>query len=402
MFFWTTVVVAMLGGCAGESSNIPGGSSSEGEEQEKPAATEPSKLETRMKPPGTAAATEADVKDPEEESLSVRDAVGQMFVVGMSGTEPDYYIEKMVRQRNVGSVLLFGYNMRSLAQTRALVSSLQRLSLETEPAIPLLVAVDQEGGEVASVPWIPAQPPASALGDRGDSREVHDVYESIGRGLRAAGINTDFAPVVDTGSGAAIGSRSFGSDPGLVSRMGTAAVKGLQDAGVVSAAKHFPNHGPATADSHLTLPVVGHDLDTVQSLDLPPFRAAAAAGVPMVMVGHLVYPAIDPERPASLSPAAIRLLREDVGFDGVVVTDDLNMRGASGGPSGVPGAAVAAVRAGADLMIVSGTPQELADAYEAVVAAVESGAISRQRIDDSVERITQIKESYPLYEADAP
>ena len=220
--------------------------------------------------------------------------------------------------------------------------------------------------------------------------------------MREAGINTDFAPVVDTGAGAAIGTRSFGPDPALVARMGTAAVAGLEDAGVVSSAKHFPNHGPATADSHTALPVVEHDLETIEQFDLPPFRAAAGAGVPMVMVGHLVYPAIDPERPASLSPAAIRLLREEVGFNGVIITDDLNMRGASGGPAGVPGAAVEAVKAGADVMIVSGTPQEQADAYEAVVAAVESGEIPWERIYASVERILDVKKSYSLYEREAP
>ena len=355
-------------------------------------------------PPDTGAVVETVVEQSQEESLSVRDAVGQMFVVGMSGTEPDYYVERMIRERNIGGILLFGYNMQSLPQTRSLVQSLQQISLETDPAMPLFVAVDQEGGEVASVPWVSPQPPASALGEGGDPQQVHDVYESMGRGLREAGINTNFAPVVDVGAGTAIGSRSFGDDPGLVSRMGVAAIEGLRDAGVVASAKHFPNHGPATADSHLALPVVGHDPDTVERFDLPPFRAAAGVGVPMVMVGHLVYPAIDPERPASLSPAAIRLLRESVGFDGVVVTDDLNMQGASGHRSagGVPGAAVAAVEAGADLLIVSGPPQEQADAHEAVVAAVESGALPRERIHDSVERITKVKESYPLYGANAP
>ena len=379
-------VLAALAGCTGEG----------GEGAEKPATTE-----TPEAGAGDTAG-KTSVNRPEEERLSVRDAVGQMFVVGMSGTEPDYYIEKMIRERNIGGVLLFGYNLQSLSQTRSLVGSLQQLSLETEPAIPMFVAVDQEGGEVASVPWIAPQPPASVLGERGDLREVHDVYESMGRGLREAGINTDFAPVVDTGAGAAIGTRSFGPDPALVARMGTAAVAGLEDAGVVSSAKHFPNHGPATADSHTALPVVEHDLETIEQFDLPPFRAAAGAGVPMVMVGHLVYPAIDPERPASLSPAAIRLLREEVGFNGVIITDDLNMRGASGGPAGVPGAAVEAVKAGADVMIVSGTPQEQADAYEAVVAAVESGEIPWERIYASVERILDVKKSYSLYEREAP
>jgi beta-N-acetylhexosaminidase len=321
--------------------------------------------------------------------------VGQMFVVSVGGTEPDYYIEKMVRERNIGGVILFGYNMKSEGQVKALTGSLQKLSMKTEPAVPLFVAVDHEGGDIASAPWVAPEPAAAEVGRRGDPDEAHDVAAGIGRQLLRAGVNTDFAPVVDTGFGAAIGNRSYGEDPELVARMGVAAVDGFEEAGVISAAKHFPNHGAATSDSHVSLPVVDHDKKTVESYDLPPFRAAIEAGVPMVMVGHLVYPAIDPGRPASLSKDAISMLREDLGFRGVVVTDDLAMAGASGG--GPPaGAAVEAVGAGADLLIISSPPQEQADAYNAVVAAVKSGELSRIQIRESVGRILEIKGKYNL------
>ncbi len=333
------------------------------------------------------------------ERMNLREMVGQMFVVSVGGTKPDYYIEKMVRERNIGGVLLFGYNMKSEAQTRRLVSSLQELSLETEPAVPLFVAVDQEGGEVAHAPWVTPQPAAAEIGARGNPREARAAAEMMGRQLRRAGVNMDLAPVVDTGFGAAIGSRSFGENPELVARMGAASVEGFEKADVVSAAKHFPNHGPAATDSHEGLPVVRHDMVTIRSRDLPPFRAAIEAGVPMVMMGHLVYPAIDPERPASLSPEAYRLLREDLGFDGVVVTDDLAMAGATGG--GTPArAAVRAVKAGADLLIVSSPPPRQAAAYDAVVAAVKAGEIPRALIRASVERVMEVKKEYPLYRAE--
>ena len=328
--------------------------------------------------------------------MSVRDMVGQMFVVGMAGTEPDYYIEKMVQERNVGGVLLFGYNMESKGQTRALTESLQELALATEPSTPLFVAVDHEGGEVSHAPWVTYQPSAAELGGRGDKREVRGSYERIGLELRQAGVNTDLAPVVDTGYGSAIGSRSFGDDPETVSRLGAAAVDGFQDAGVVSSAKHFPNHGVAVSDSHTSLPVVDHDLQTIESYDLPPFRAAVQAGVPMVMVGHLLYPAIDPDLPVSLSPKAIGLLRENLGFEGVVVTDDLAMAGASGGGSPAQ-AVVAAVEAGADLLLISSPPQQQADAYEAVVEAVERGEIPREQIENSFRRIEKVKDGYSMY-----
>lgn len=327
------------------------------------------------------------------EEMGVGDMVGQMFVVSVGGTEPDYYIEKMVRERNIGGVILFGHNMRSEGQVRALTASLQRMSMRTEPAVPLLVAVDQEGGEIASAPWVAPQPAAAEVGRGGDPAEARAVAGEIGRDLLRAGVNTNFAPVVDTGFGAAIGDRSYGDDPELVSRMGAAAVGGYEEAGIASAAKHFPNHGPAVADSHRELPVVDHDMETLRSQDLPPFRAAVEAGVPMVMAGHLLYPAVDAERPASLSPRWMGLLREEIGFDGVIVTDDLAMAGASGG--GTPErAAVEAVKAGADLLIVSSPPQQQADAYDAVVAAVESGEIPEERVRNSVRRLVEVKETY--------
>jgi beta-N-acetylhexosaminidase len=332
------------------------------------------------------------------EEMSVRELVGQMFVISVGGTEPDYYIEKMIRERNIGGVLLFAHNMESEAQTRSLTGALQELSIQTEPSIPLFVAVDHEGGKVSKAPWVSRQPAPARVGARGDPAEAREIARQIGGELLRAGVNTDLAPVVDTGFGAAIGSRSYGEDPQLVARMGAAAVEGFESASVVSAAKHFPNHGPATADSHVDLPVVDHDLRTVRSYDLPPFEAAIGAGVPMVMVGHLVYPAIDPDRPASLSPKAVRMLREEVGFDGVVVTDDLAMAGVSGDAPPAR-AAVAAVEAGADLLLISSLPQEQADAYDAVVEAVESGELPREQVQASVERVLAVKERYSLSEA---
>src|SRR5215204_3973719 len=365
-------LVFMLAGCAGASGS---GSSDGGQDQ---------------------ASSKAHAAGENKEAsmvseMGVRDMVGQMFVISVGGTEPDYYIEKMVRERNIGGVILFGYNMKSEQQVKSLTGSLQKLSMETEPAIPLFVAVDQEGGDVASAPWVAPEPAAAEVGSQGDPDEARSIAARMGRQLMWAGVNTDFAPVVDTGFGAAIGNRSFGEDPELVARMGTAAVEGFEEASVISAAKHFPNHGPATSDPHVSLPVIRHDAKTLQSYDLPPFEAAVEAGVPMVMVGHLVYPATDTPNPASLRRDAISLLGRDLGFDGVVVTDDLAMAGAKGG--GTP--AEAAVEAGADLLVIS-SPEQQADAYDSVVAAVESGQIPRSRIEKSVGRLLTVKERYRL------
>lgn len=329
-------------------------------------------------------------------SMDVSELVGQMFVVSVQGTRSDYYIEKMIRERNIGGAILFEYNMKSKGQVKSFASSMQDLSMKTDPAIPMFVSVDYEGGEIAGAPWVSPEPAAAEVGATGDPPQARATSERIGTQLLDAGVNTDFAPVVDTGFGAAIGSRAYGEDPALVSRMGVASSKGFEDAGVVYSAKHFPNHGPARTDSHESLPVIDHDLQTVKSYDLPPFEAAIDAGVPMVMVGHLVYPAIDPENPASLSPKAYSMLRDDLGFRGVAVTDDLAMDGANGG--GPPAdAAVKAVEAGADLMIISSPPEEQAAAYDAVLAAVESGEIPEERVRQSVERILSVKKEYGLY-----
>jgi beta-N-acetylhexosaminidase len=370
------VVLAALAGCAGASGQGPDDKPETGN----PPADEAGK--TREKPAGV-------------EQMSLDELVGQVFMISMGGTEPDYYVNKMIRERNIGGVLLFGHNMKSEAQTRTLTQSLQELSTRTEPSIPLFVAVDHEGGGISRAPWVAPQPAAAQVGARGDPGEARAVAEEMGRQLLRAGVNTDLAPVVDTGFGTAIGERSFGEDPELVAEMGAAAVEGFEAAGVVSTAKHFPNHGPATSDPHKSQPVVNHDLATLRSYDLPPFEAAIAAGVPMVMVGHLVYPAIDPERPASLSPEAIGMLRGELGFDGVVVTDDLAMTGATGGAPPAR-AAVEAVKAGADVLIISSLPQQQADAYDAVLEAVESGEIPRERIEAAVERILMVKEEYSL------
>ncbi|HZF57352.1 MAG TPA: glycoside hydrolase family 3 N-terminal domain-containing protein [Rubrobacter sp.] len=375
-FLLLIVLVAVLAGCAGASEKGPS-------ERRQDGAVH------RERDAGK------DEEGPALEEMSPREMVGQMFVISVGGTQPDYYVEKMVREQNIGGVILFGHNMRSEAQVESFAGKLQELSMETEPAVPLFVAVDQEGGDIASAPWMLPQPSAAEIGRRGDPAEARAVAEEIGAQLVRAGVNTDFAPVVDTGFGAAIGNRSYGENPELVARMGAAAVEGFESSGVVSAAKHFPNHGPATSDSHVGVPVIEHDAATLRSYDLPPFRAAVRAGVPMVMVGHLIYPAIDPEKPASLSADAISMLREEIGFDGVVVTDDLAMAGASGG--GPPArAAVEAVAAGADLLIVSSPPQEQAEAYEAVVAAVESREIPRERIRESVGRVLRVKDRYDL------
>jgi beta-N-acetylhexosaminidase len=259
--------------------------------------------------------------------------------------------------------------------------------------------VDEEGGNVTRAPWIPSRPAAAVVGRSGNPDWAYHIAYGVGQKLKAAGINTNLAPVVDTGFGAAIGDRSFGTDPKLVSRMGSAAIKGFEAAGIASTAKHFPNHGAAKENSHAGSPIIEHDMSTIEAQDLPPFKAAIDTGVPIVMVGHLVYPAIDPTLPASLSPRAIRVLRQDLGFKGVVVSDALTMEGATRG-GGVAQAGVEAVGAREDILLLPAEPQAQLRAYAAVEQAVTSGQMSRAQINQSVERILQLKEKYQMIPGD--
>src|SRR5215211_6368982 len=237
------IVLGLIAGCSVPDREASYGSI--GSEPEQSTAKESATKESATNEPEQSTSRKVS-------QLSLEEAVGQMFVVGVGGTEPDYY------------------NMQSKERTQAMVSELQKLSIKTSLCIPLIVAVDQEGGRVSSAPWVTYHPPAAAVGHSGDPARAQRIAEEIGRQLDAVGVNTDLAPVVDTGFGAAIGDRSFGTDPHLVSKMGAAAVRGFEAAGIISTAKHFPNHGAAKVDSHTGLPVVDHDMQTVLSYDLPP------------------------------------------------------------------------------------------------------------------------------------
>jgi len=252
---------------------------------------------------------------------------GQLLHVGLPGVEvPDALAGRLAEGR-IGGVVLFSRNAPDVGRLRALCRELHALA---PPDAPLLVSVDQEGGRVQRLrapftEW----PPMRRLGDRDDPEATGAVAAALGRELREAGIDLDFAPVVDVAtepSNPVIGDRSFGETADRVMRHAARFVAGLQGAGVLACAKHFPGHGDTTVDSHLALPVVPHDRTRLSQIELPPFRAAIEAGVACVMTSHVLFPALDPVLPATLSRRVLGILREELGFDGVVVSDDLDMR----------------------------------------------------------------------------
>jgi len=294
--------------------------------------------------------------------------------------------------RGLAGVTLFAPNMA------AGPAALGKLTRELRAAAPdLLIAADEEGGDVTRV-WYDTGSPYpgnAALGAVDDTELTREVHAAIGADLAALGINLDLAPCLDVlaaPNNPVIGTRSFGADPQLVARHAAAAVRGLQSAGVAACAKHFPGHGATLLDSHDELAVVPDGLAVVTERDLPPFSAAVAAGVFAVMPGHLRVADLTGELPASLSPAAIALLRDSLGFGGVVVSDALEMRAVSH-PFGIPGAAVRAVAAGSDLLCLGRDVPE--DGYLAVRAAlrdaVRAGELPAARLEEAAARVAALR-----------
>jgi beta-N-acetylhexosaminidase len=302
------------------------------------------------------------------------------------GTTAPAWIRQAL-ERGLAGVTLFGPNV--VGDTASLTQAL-RSSAAIEPVI----AIDEEGGDVTRVAYAAGSPyPGNAaLGVADDVALTRQVYAAIGGDLARLGINTDLAPCADVlapGGSSVVGTRSFGSDPHLVARHVTAAVAGLQGAGVAACAKHFPGHGSTAADSHLTLATVSGTLAEVRARDLPPFAAAIAAGTLAVMPGHLRVPELTGELPASMSAAAVTgLLREELGFDGVVISDALEMKAASA-VHGIPAAAVLSVTAGVDLVCLGRDTDEAM--YQAVraalVEAVASGALPGVRLEEAASRV---------------
>ena len=288
-----------------------------------------------------------------------------ILIPPFTGTTPPPWILQAL-ERGLAGVTLFGPNV--VGDTAALSAAL-RSAAAVEPVI----AIDEEGGDVTRVAYAEGSPyPGNAaLGVADDVALTRDVYAAIGGDLARLGININLAPCADVlvpGGSAVVGTRSFGSDPNLVARHVTAAVAGLQGAGVAACAKHFPGHGSTAADSHLALATVCGTMADLRVRDLPPFAAAIAGGTAAVMPGHLRVPELTGELPATLSAAAITgLLRGELGFDGTVICDALEMKAASG-TSGIPEAAVLAVMAGVDLLCLGRDTDEAM--YHAVRAAL--------------------------------
>ncbi|WP_027088111.1 beta-N-acetylhexosaminidase [Cohnella panacarvi] len=331
------------------------------------------------------------------DQLSLKEKIGQLFMCGFEGAEPSAEIEALVTEYGIGGIIYFRRNLRDAKQVEALSSKLQELS-----ATPLFIAIDQEGGMVVRLEdGVTVMPGAMAQGAANDPDLTREAAKLSGAELRGIGINMNFAPCLDVNNNPlnpVIGVRSYGENPALAARMGIAAIKGYGEGGISAVAKHFPGHGDTSADSHHELPVVPHAVDRLNAVELAPFREAIAQGVDAIMTAHVVFPAFEPDRvPATLSRRILTgLLREQLGYSGVIVTDCLEMNAISE-TIGVARGAVEAVKAGADLVLVSHRFVRQTTALEAVHEAVLTGEIPLSRIEQSAKRIWALKQLRGLF-----
>ncbi|MFU8875163.1 glycoside hydrolase family 3 protein [Micromonospora sp. SL4-19] len=310
---------------------------------------------------------------------------------GFVGTTPPPWVRRWLGE-GLGSVVLFARNVVDHDQVAALTASLRA----ERPDV--IVAIDEEAGDVTRIESArgSSRPGNFALGAVDDEGLTEEVARDLGAELAALGVTLNYAPDADVNSNPAnpvIGVRSFGADPALVARHTAAWVRGLQAGGVAACAKHFPGHGDTRVDSHHDLPLIAGDRARLAAVELAPFRAAVAAGVQAVMTGHLLVPALDPELPATLSPRILGgVLRDELGFHGVVVSDAVEMRAVTD-RYGFPGAAVRALAAGADAICVGGERATEADAVElrdAIVAAVLAGVLPEERLAEAAKRVGQL------------
>lgn len=346
--------------------------------------------------------------------LTLEQQVGQLLMVGIPGPAVTPECHEFFTELGFGGAIIFGRNCLDLNQLRTLTADLQSCAAASASGMPLLIATDQEGGIVSRITEAHGAvtlPGALAIAATGEPALARSAAGATARLLRSLGINMNLAPVADVNvnpDNPVIGARSFGEDPGLVARFVAAAVAGCQEAGALATVKHFPGHGDTATDSHLALPVIGQSRERLATVELVPFRAAIDAGVAAVMSAHILFPAVATDgRPATLSRAVLTdLLRGELGFGGLVVTDCMEMS-AIAASYGSGEAAALAVRAGADLVLVSHTPARQRASYDAILAAVRAGEIPASQIAASVRRILAAKRRYargqsaPLTDAEA-
>ena len=340
-----------------------------------------------------------------EGAMSDEQALAQVFMLGWVGAEPSPLIMDWIRDRGIGGVKIFGWNTEDTMRLARTVGELQAESLKGTFGIPLLVATDQEGGWIRHVKGDTSETPGNmAIGASGYPRDAYLAGYYIGQELALLGINMNFAPTVDVFTNrrsTLIGPRAFGSDPVNVGILGAAFMKGQQAAGIIPTAKHYPGHGDTELDSHGVLPVIDASFETLWERELVPYRMLAAEGLPAVMSGHLAFPNTntadghDTSAPASLSSWFLKdILRDKIGYRGIVITDDLMMNGATMWAGSLSRTARQAIIAGNDIILFSKTPNLFDPVWTLLSNSMKNDGEFRQRVRESARRTLLIKLQY--------
>jgi len=333
-------------------------------------------------------------------NMSLEEQIGQVLAIGFFEPMPTQETIDLIQKYHIGNIILFKRNIQDAHKVRELTHYVQRLALDAGHRQPLLIMIDQENGMVSRLGQHTTIFPGNmALGAIGSEEIAYEVALATGRELNALGINMNLAPDVDVNNNSAnpvIGVRSFGEDPQLVARLGAAMVKGFHDAGVVSTIKHFPGHGDTAVDSHLALPTLPYSMERLDSLELIPFKHAIEAGADAVMTAHLYLPLLQQNEMPSMLPATLsyeivtQLLRKQLGFQGVIISDCLEMRAVSD-TVGVGTGTVKALQAGVDLVLISHHAALQREGIDAIHAALQNGTLTATRIQEAAERVLRLK-----------
>lgn len=337
-------------------------------------------------------------------AMSTEEKLGQLILMGVNSSTLDSKAHSFIAEKHVGGIILFKRNFIDTVQSLNLINDIKKANGQNKT--PLFVGVDEEGGRVTRLPKELEKTPSNRLiGEKGDGDFAFQIGELLGMKVHSFGINMDFAPVLDVDSNPknpVIGDRSYGADAQLVSEMGVQQMHGMSSMQVVPVIKHFPGHGDTSVDSHIDLPVIPHSEERLQKVELHPFKEAIESGADAVMVGHLIVEAYDSENPASFSKAIITgLLRNELLFEGVVITDDLIM-GAIGQYYSIGDAAVKSIQAGGDILLIGHGYTPVDEVLDALKNALATGKLTEERINQSVERVLLLKQKYELHDESHP
>lgn len=331
-------------------------------------------------------------------SMTLDEKIGQLIITGFNGSEYNDDMDRLINEYKVGGVILFARNIEDSNQMIDLTRALQ----ENNNNLPLFISIDEEGGRVSRLPDdVEKFPSAFTIGLINDQQTAYENGKEIGYTLKRLGINLDYAPALDIYSNennTVIGDRAFSTEESIVSTMGIATMEGIEDSDIIPVVKHFPGHGDTEVDSHYGLPIVYKTLEELRNFEFIPFVKAIESGCDVIMVSHIILNEVDSSNPASLSKIVISdLLRKDMGFDKVVITDDMSM-GAITSIMSIEEACIKSIEAGCDILLLGNAYEEIEQVINSIKLKLYNGEISEEQINKSVNRILELKKKYNMME----